>query len=146
MLWLSKVPLFLKVTLIFFVGFGFNLSLSTSDWVCEEVVVRWSGFTDAALALELLGVHAPGPPSARALSFWACFLLSRSLAGGDAEDGPNVKDREREDASADPKPVPVRGCDCWSGEAANDGFWVTALLSTPNPLARESKGGVVPVE
>lgn len=47
-----------------------------------------------------------------------CFLLPKTLAGGEADDGPNVKDRESEEANTEPIPEPLRGCDCWSRDAA----------------------------
>ena len=46
------------------------------------------------------------------------FFLLKVLVGGDVEDGPKVNERENDDASADPKPDPLRGWDCCSGEAA----------------------------
>jgi hypothetical protein len=39
--------------------------------------------------------------------------LAKALAGGDADEGPKVKERDNEDASTDPNPdPPLRGWDC----------------------------------
>ena len=36
------------------------------------------------------------------------FFLPRRFAGGDADDGPKVNDRDNDDASTDPSPDPLR--------------------------------------
>jgi hypothetical protein len=46
------------------------------------------------------------------LSWGVGFFLSSLLVGGDADDGPKVKERDNDDASTDPNPDPLRGCDC----------------------------------
>lgn len=45
------------------------------------------------------------------LSWEACFFLSVRPVGGEADDGPKVKERENDDANAEPKPDPPRAWD-----------------------------------
>lgn len=80
------------------------------------------------------------------LPFGLCFFLLRALAGGDADDGPNVKERENEDAKTEPIPEPPRDCDCWSGEVAIEVLWLANFLSAAMGPGRKAVGGVVPVE
>jgi len=68
------------------------------------------------------------------------------LAGGEADDGPKVKDRDRDDARADPIPELLRGTECWSGEAEIERPWMLLFLSAVTAPARDATGGVVPVE
>lgn len=58
------------------------------------------------------------PVATLGLSWGVGFFLSIRLSGGDADDGPNVNERDNEDANTDPNPDPLRGWDCWSGDAA----------------------------
>ena len=97
------------------------LSLPVSECVREVSAVeevRYSGITVTVLAAEEFVPQMPVvvlglPPG-------LCFFLDKVCPGGDADEGPNVKEREREEASTEPNPDPLRVCDCWSGEAAMD--------------------------
>ena len=72
--------------------------------------------------------------------------MSNLLVGGDADDGPNVNERDREDANTDPNPDPLRVWNCWSGDAAMETFWLGVFRSAAMPRGRDMNGGVVPVE
>jgi hypothetical protein len=64
------------------------------------------------------------------LSLESAFFLVNALVGGDAEDGPNVNERDNEDANTDPNPdPPLRGWECWSGDAAIGTLWLIAFRS-----------------
>lgn len=69
--------------------------------------------------------------------------MVRVFVGGDADDGPKVNERDKDDARADPKPDPLFG---WSGEAAIETLWLMAFRSAAMPRGRDVYGGVVPVE
>lgn len=73
--------------------------------------------------------------------------MSILLVGGDADDGPNVNERDNEDANTDPNPDPLRAWDCWSGDAAMETLWLGCFRwSAAMPRGRDMNGGVVPVE
>ena len=64
--------------------------------------------------------------------------MSNLLVGGDADDGPNVNERDREDANTDPNPDPLRVWNCWSGDAAMETFWLGVFRSAAMPRAGET--------
>lgn len=99
-----------------------------------------------ALYLQSLCRHTGWPVATLGLSPGLVLFLLGLCAGGDADDGPKVNERDSDDAKTDPKPEPLLGCDCWSGEAAIETFWLAAFRSAAMPRGRDEKGGVVPVE
>lgn len=48
------------------------------------------------------------PVATPGLSWGVVFFLSILLVGGDEDDGPNVNDRDKEDANTDPNADPLR--------------------------------------
>lgn len=86
------------------------------------------------------------PVATLGLSWGVCFFLSILVIGGDAEDGPKVNERDNDDANTDPNPDPLRGCDCWSGDAVMETLWLRDFRSAAMPRGRDMNGGVVPVE
>ena len=91
-------------------------------------------------------VLTASPVATLGLSPGLCFFLLILTTGGDADEGPKVNEREKEEAKTDPNPDPLRGWNCWSGDAATEVFWVLTFRSAAIPLGREVKGGVVPVD
>jgi hypothetical protein len=57
-------------------------------------------------------VHTVGRVTAPGLWPGLGFFFPRWLAGGEADEGPKVKERDNDEASTDPNPDPLRGCDC----------------------------------
>ena len=80
-------------------------SLSVSDWVYKLKLVTIS--FDSLMVLTVVGIVAT-----LGLSPGLCFFLPRLLrwvTAGDADDGPNVNERDSEEARTDPNPDPLRG-------------------------------------
>ena len=87
-----------------------------SEWARELAAVgaiRWSVIPDTGFAESAPLGHAP---VVLGLPFGLCFFLPHVLVGGEADDGPNVKDFVKEEARTEPSPE--RECGCWSGEVA----------------------------
>ena len=101
---------------------------------------------ETGFAVKALVTHTPGPPTVLGLPLGLKTFCDKAVAGGDADEGPNVRERERDEARTEPMPEPLRGCDCWSGEAAIAMFWVHVFRSAARGPARVARGGVVPVE